>query len=53
VASKRFAFVRSEHDLVATLGQLANHRLEDALVREVQRRKQDSHFRAMIRRFFP
>jgi hypothetical protein len=38
---------------VTTLRELADHRLEQAKVREMQCGKEDSHFRAITRRFFP
>jgi hypothetical protein len=53
VAAKAFAFVRYEHHRMTALREIADDRLEDAQVREVQRCEKNFHFRAITRRFFP
>jgi len=47
------ALIGEQMHLMPTRGRLANDRLEVAVVREMQRGKQNLHFRAITRRFFP
>ena len=53
VTAERFALVGRDDDGVTALGELANDRLKNSQVREMQRRKNYFHLRAITRRFLP